>query len=151
MLRRNLTLALCSVGIMFSTAAWMILLAQPAHATGCNGSCGPDTGGCTGSTSYCSNYAFCNQSSCSGSFTSYANIVFQGTSNSAGIRTLGNPICTTTYTCGFVTVPNQVCSGIPFFKTCSPSVGPSCTKCSATNVVNNSPTNCTYVGPCNEG
>jgi hypothetical protein len=149
MLRRNLALALCSVGIMISTSIWMILLAHPAHATNCNGSCGPDTGACTGTSNFCANYADCNVATCTGTFTTYQNIVFQNTSTTRGVRTTSNPQCTATHTCGYSTLMNQVCSGAG--GTCSPSVGPNCVKCTSTNIVFNSPTNCTYVGPCNEG
>lgn len=150
MLRRKLTLAFCSTGILFSTAVWVALLAQPAQATNCNGSCGPDTGSCTGAHGNCpSGGAGQCTSSCSGSYRSYANVVAQGTSNTPGVRTTGNIFCFTTWTCAFVTVANKECHGF-FVPTCDPVVGPTCRNCGLTSV-NSNYFNCTYVGPCTEG
>jgi hypothetical protein len=151
-LRRNLSLALCVTGIMISTGVWMILLSQPAHATNCNGSCGADTGSCTGATVYCPTgpAGQCNQSACNGVSKSYANVVAQGTSNSPGVRTAGNTLCYTNYTCGFITTTNQTCVGW-LTSTCSPMVGPSCTRCGYTGSSNFSYYACTYIGPCTEG
>jgi hypothetical protein len=149
-LRRNLTLALCAMGIMISTGVWMILLAQPAHATNCNGNCGPDSGACTGAGTNCATgyLGFCSQAACTGIAKSYANVVAQGTTNSLGVRTVKSTYCSTSYTCGFVTVTNQTCAS---GSTCSPKVGPNCTSCGITGSTSFSYSACTLLSPCNEG
>jgi hypothetical protein len=153
-LQRNLAIASCAIGIMISAGVWVVLLEQPAHATNCNGSCGTDTGTCTGAATNCPNgyKGFCSQSACSGLTKRYNNIVAQGTSNSPGVRTVNSTACFTTFTCGFVTSTNQTClSGLFSSNTCSPSVGPSCTFCGNTGLTVFSYYACTLLGPCNEG
>jgi hypothetical protein len=152
MLRRNLALTIYSLGIVASTLLWISLFAQPSAATNCNGSCGPDSGSCTGTSTNCSpNLYYCSYT-CTGTGRSYQNVVACGTSNAPGVRTITSVLCFTNTVCGNKTLANQQCqySYTTLAYWCYPVVGPTCAQCSnVTTTFVNYP-NCTFTA-CTEG
>jgi len=150
MLRRNLVLPLCFLGILVSATTEVVLLSSPAHASNCNGSCGNDTGICKGTSTPCPSTGTCGLASCGTTGKLFNNIAFAGTTNTPGVRTLTNPVCYSTYNCALGTpAPYNLCSS----GVCSGSVNlaDTCASCTLTNIVDFKPTNCRYQGPCTEG
>ena len=111
MLRRNLTILSCYVGIAASTAACAILIAQPAGATSCTQACGPNTSICNGTNTSCIDAACVHRpgDTCVGTKKTWLNPITRGSTTGSIMISFMSVDCYTTAPCTETPIAGQSC------------------------------------------